>query len=278
MVCDVLAQRQFSVAVQSGEYFKIVEEVFHDLRSLFETLGVCFGPPVAQVAVFVELRALVIEAVGHFVADDHPDGSIVAGVVGIRLEERRLQDAGGETNLVGGGIVVGIDGLRCHQPFVSIDAFVHSLFNVVVTHEAACSEEVFIETEFVVDVQFGIVHPGVGIANFDAEGVEFFVCFLFGFRAHPFLCVDSFAECVLEVADEFRHALFGSFGEVFFHIDFSNRHAKGVVDDVDASFPSRFVLFGAAHGVLIEVEGGFAEAVGEGRGSVVEYLISEINL
>ena len=35
------------------------------------------GPPFAQVALAVELRALIVEAVGHFVSDDYADAAVV---------------------------------------------------------------------------------------------------------------------------------------------------------------------------------------------------------
>ena len=53
-----------------------------------------------QVAVAVVLRALVVEAVADLVADHRADRAVVDGVVGLEVEERRLQDGGGEDDLV----------------------------------------------------------------------------------------------------------------------------------------------------------------------------------
>ncbi len=44
-------------------------------------LAVFRGPPVAQVAVSVELAALIVEAVNDFVTDDHADGAVVHRVI-----------------------------------------------------------------------------------------------------------------------------------------------------------------------------------------------------
>ena len=46
------------------------------------------GPPVAQVALSVELAALVVEAVDDLVSDDHADGAKVHGVIFRGIEDR----------------------------------------------------------------------------------------------------------------------------------------------------------------------------------------------
>ena len=70
------------------------------LRALLELLASASRPPVAQVAVAVELAALVVEAVADLVADHGADRAVVHRVVGVGVEERRLEDRGGEDDLV----------------------------------------------------------------------------------------------------------------------------------------------------------------------------------
>ena len=89
--------------------------------SLAEARLVVGGPPVVQVALAVVLRPLVVEAVTDLVTDDGPDAAVVERRVGVRVEERRLQDRGGEADLVGARVVVGVDVLRVHQPLVAVD-------------------------------------------------------------------------------------------------------------------------------------------------------------
>ena len=68
--------------------------------SASKRLAVLLGPPVAQRAGGVVARALVVEAVPDLVPDDRADAAVVDGVVGLEVEERRLQDAGREDDLV----------------------------------------------------------------------------------------------------------------------------------------------------------------------------------
>ena len=79
------------------------------------------GPPVAEAAALVVLRALVVEMMAEFVADDRADAAIVDRRIGIGIEERRLQDRGGEDDLDHAEIGVGVDRHRGHAPFPAID-------------------------------------------------------------------------------------------------------------------------------------------------------------
>ena len=93
----------------------------HALGAVIELLAVVLGPPVVQVSILVELAALVIETVGEFVADGRSHVAIIGRFVFLVAEERRLQDSGGEVDVVLLGIVVGIDGGRRNLPFALID-------------------------------------------------------------------------------------------------------------------------------------------------------------
>src|SRR5260370_3345285 len=67
----------------------------------FAALVVLFGvfgrPPIAEVAVSVELAALIVESVREFVTDNHADGAIIYGIVHTLLKERRLATSGMKT-------------------------------------------------------------------------------------------------------------------------------------------------------------------------------------
>ena len=68
--------------------------------------------------------------------------AVVDRVVGVRVEERRLQDRRREHDLVELGVVVGVDRLRRHAPFVAIDRLaelgdVAVVFELVRAHHVA---------------------------------------------------------------------------------------------------------------------------------------------
>ena len=54
------------------------------------------------------------------VADHRADSAVVYGVIGLGVEKRRLQDRGWERDVVAGGVVVGVDGLRRGKPLLAV--------------------------------------------------------------------------------------------------------------------------------------------------------------
>jgi alpha-tubulin suppressor-like RCC1 family protein len=91
-VCDVLSQRQLALDVLLGQRLERRVLIGDAAAAVGEPGEVVLLPPVLEVAVGVELRALVIEAVGELVADHHADRAEVGREPAVGTEERRLQD------------------------------------------------------------------------------------------------------------------------------------------------------------------------------------------
>lgn len=119
-VRHVLAQGEPAVETPTGQRF--IGLVLGDqLRAEdVESRAVGIAPPVAQHAVTVEAAAFVVEAMADFMADHGADGAVVQRVVGRDIEKRRLQDGSGKDNLVERGVVVGVDRLWRHCPFLPV--------------------------------------------------------------------------------------------------------------------------------------------------------------
>ena len=93
-VGDVFAERQLAVDFEARQCFVRAVLIDDLLRARLKLFCVFVRPPFVQVAVGVILSPLVVVAVRDFVADDHADRAVVDRVVHLRVEERRLQDAG----------------------------------------------------------------------------------------------------------------------------------------------------------------------------------------
>ena len=104
MVSKVLTQRELTVGLQPGQHLNISEIVDTYVGTLSETFGIAVGPPVAHVAILVIVASLVVEAVGHLMTYHHANSTIVEGIIGISIEERRLEriPAGKQISLVVG--------------------------------------------------------------------------------------------------------------------------------------------------------------------------------
>src|SRR5207237_10110478 len=116
-VGDVLAQGEAAVYVGGAVHHGVGVELGRDAaRAVLKALRVVRGPPVAQVALGGELAALVVDAVGHLVADHGAHAAVVHGVVGGGVEERRLENPGGEGDVVERRAVRRVHGGGGHAP------------------------------------------------------------------------------------------------------------------------------------------------------------------
>ena len=132
--------------------------------ALFERLGVAVGPPVLEVALGVELPPLIVEAVGQLVADHRAGAAEVHRGVRLRVVERRLQDAGGEVDVVLERVVVRVDRRRRHAPTRSCRPACRSCSGCALELERVRALRVA-ERVAAHDAQRAVVAPLVGIAD-----------------------------------------------------------------------------------------------------------------
>ena len=268
MVGDVLAQGELAVGVEVGQHLDGVEVVDEDTSPLLEAGGVVSRPPVLEVAVLVVLAALVVEAVGHLVANDHADGAVVAGVVGRHVKEGVLEYAGGEAYLVGGGVVVGIDGLGRHEPLVAIDGLAGLGEHVVVLEGVGAGDVGPVRV--VLHAEGGVVAPPLGVANLDAEGGEFLEGLGLGFLAHPGEAPDAVAESGLEVSDESFHAGLGLGREVAGDVHLAHGLAEDAINCADGTTPAGLEFLATGESATVKVEVLLDESVTEVAGGPVD--------
>ena len=169
--------------MQSRFDFKRTELVHDAIGSLAELLEVVRRPPHHQIAVGVKLRALIVEAVRHFVTDHRADAAIIKRIVGFRIIERGLQNSGWKNDFVELWVVVSIHRGRRHSPF----SFVHWPANFA---EAALELEfsrghIIVVVGSAADLQRFIVTPLVGVANLLDIRIQLQDCAFARFIAHP---------------------------------------------------------------------------------------------
>ena len=111
LVGDVLTEGEMTVCVGVAGHDDLIELCGQFFGKFIECCCVFFCPPVGEVSVLVELTALVVKSVSHFMADHNTDSTVVLCIVGFGIEVGGLKDSGGEAYFVCGGIVVGVYGL-----------------------------------------------------------------------------------------------------------------------------------------------------------------------
>ena len=224
-------------------------------------------PPVGEVAVAVVLAALVVEAVPDLVPDHRADPAVVRGVVGLGVEERRLQDRGREHDLVHARVVVGVDRLRGHQPLVAVDRLA-DLGQLLVRLPLARPQHVA-EQVVGLHVQRRVVLPRVRVADLGRELGELRQRPLPGRRAHPVERRDALPVRLDEVRDEGDHPLLGRRGEVPLDVELADRLAERALHQRHAALPPLAQLRRARQGAAVEGEvllhHGVVQVVGAGR-------------
>ena len=223
-----------------------------------------------EVTVGVILATLVVEAVGHLVANHHTDGTIIESSVGLGIEEGALQDACREADLIGGWIVVGVDGLRCHMPLVTVNGLAGLVGNPLVVRKEACGHHVLIEALGGIDGQLAVVSPFVGIANLDIELIQLLVGIGLGGVAHPRLGIDALSEADLQVVHQLFHHLLGLGGEVALAVHLAEGLAHGTLHLVSGALPQGIVFLAAAHSLAEEVEVGLTDVISQIRGTALD--------
>ena len=142
------------------------------------------------------------------VADDRADRAVVDRRVRVRIEEGRLQDAGGEDDLVLEPAVVGVHRLRGHRP-TSCDPPAcrdPPADSPIRTASLRCTLPYRSAASI---VRLRVVAPLVGIADHHVHLRQLLERGLLGRGAHPVVAADAVAHRRLQVGDQLLHHRLG---------------------------------------------------------------------
>src|SRR4029079_15493990 len=115
-IADVLTECESTIDVDAGLDLVAIELVYDARGTLFKLLAVVLCPPRKQISFAVELAAGIVESVGDLMADHTADSAVIDRIVGRRVKERRLQDAGRERDVVVRAVVACVDSWRRKAP------------------------------------------------------------------------------------------------------------------------------------------------------------------
>ena len=153
--------------------------------------------------------------------NDGADTAVIQRIVAVRIKKWRLQDPGGENNLVLLGIVICIDRRRSHVPLAAVDGFADlgqiAIELVHVPAQAICY------VRPALNAKRRVVLPFIGVADFGGESRELRQRRRAGFRAHPRQCREITAKCSDEVIYHLQRFRLGVCGKMLGYIDLSER-------------------------------------------------------
>ena len=108
------------------------------------------------------------------------------------------------------------------------------------------------------------------------ESIQFFVRFHLGAVAHPVLCVDTLAQCHLQVLHQFHHTFLGCSREVFFHVHFAYQLTQHTVYRTYGTFPARLIYLTTRQYLAIEIETGSHEVIAQARSGCIEQIVFQV--
>ncbi len=210
----------------------------------------------------------------HLVADHPADAAIVHRRVGVRIEIGRLQDRRWEDDLVEEGVVIGVDGLWGHSPFVAIGGAPQPrrLAPPVPRHRPG----VIAHGIAGADVEGRIVPPAVGIAHLHPQLVEFSQGGRPGLRRHPGGVFDPRPIGGAQGLHQGCDLRLGPGGEVAAHIEPAHRLAQGCVHGAGGPLPPLALLGLAGKGAAIEAEGQVVERPRQQVGHAIQMVEGQI--
>src|ERR1017187_5525800 len=251
-VADALTQHQFAIVVNAGLDEVVVELIHYAGAALLELLQIAVRPPVSQAPLVIVLRALVVEAMRNLMADDHPDRAVVDGVGGVVIKARRLQDAGGENDLVPERVVVGVRGRRRHAPAAAVHRSADC--EAVVFHDEMSAGEIVFEESTGADIDRAVVLPVVGIADLGIEGGDLGHRSLLGLVAHPRAAENVVPHSQKQVPHHLLRARLGLRREIFFRIPLAQGFTQELIGGFHATLPAGLYLCLAAQVLAEESE------------------------
>ncbi len=152
----------------------------------------------------------------HLVPDDAADRAVVDGIVSVRIEERRLQDGGWEYDFIERRVVVGVDGLRGHVPFVTVGRLAQpSLLAPPV--EFAGTRGVA-EGVAGTDQQGRVIAPFIRIADLGSKGGKLLQRDFLRVGAHPGKLLNIVSIRRAQALDQRKDLLLGALRKVTLHI------------------------------------------------------------
>ena len=217
-----------------------------------ESVGILLGPPILEVALGVELAALVVEAVRQLVADGGAGVAVVGRVVHLRIVERRLQHAGRKIDVVHLRVVVGVDRGRRHPPLAAIYRLA-DLGELAAVFEEIATRGV---ARIVVrrDDDGTVVAPLVRVTDLIHHAMEFIERLLFGRAAHPGELLDVGFHGLFDLARHGDRAGFGLGGKCLFHEHLAKSLAEVPIYAFHTALPARLHLFHVAQVLAVEIE------------------------
>ena len=189
---------------------------------------------------------------GNLMPDHHANRAIVHGIQRVQIKRWRLQNAGGEHDLIHQRVVVCIRCRRRHAPTPAIHRLADQ--RPVVRFHKFPSRNHVLEESIPPDLHVAVVLPLVRIPDLRIERRDLRHRLLFRVLAHPRTRKDVVAHRCQKISHHLLHARLGLRRKIFLHIFFSQRFPQKLIAGFRAALPARLHLADARKVFAVECE------------------------
>ena len=194
--------------------------------------------------------------------DDDAYGTVIDGIVSIRIVERRLEYRSRETYLVGRRIIVRIYRLRTHEPFPPVHRL-PEFRQIVLSIPVHCLDDILIVRQRRVYLHRTVVFPFVRISYLYRKVGKFFLSLSLGLLRHPVESGDMLAQGCLDIRHHHRHPLLVLRRKIPVDIHLAYSFGQYAVGNGHRPLPARLRLLHACHLFLEEVERSHIEIIAQ---------------
>ena len=214
----------------------------------------------------------------HLVTNYYADSTIVCCVVGLWVEEWRLQDGCREVDAVEEWVVECVNSLWCASHLGLVNRLMPVFAEHGCTRLLNDADIVLYQVLAFANVN-KLLHvlPLVGITHIDIHSVQFLQCFSLGRIAHPCVLLQTIFECLLQVFNQTDHTLFARLREVLLSIQFAYGLAQVAADYANSALPSGLLLLYTCNN-LVGLELTIAEFVRKKSAKGLDYMQFHIRL
>lgn len=99
LISNILTKSESSVGIYTGSNLNSIKLFNKTICKRIESFRVIFCPPVIKITIFVKLTTAVVKTMSCLMTDYDTDGTIILGIVSIRIKVRRLKYGSRETYL-----------------------------------------------------------------------------------------------------------------------------------------------------------------------------------
>ena len=175
--------------------------------------------------------------------NDSTDSTIISCIIHCWIEERRLENSCREVNTIGCWVIVSINRLWSHVPFLLINRLTPAFSNTILHSCFLYSLHVFNQWLIVINHENAIhILPFIRITDLNIKCLQLLYGFFLCCSSHPCVLFDTLCKSILEVLHQCNHTLLTALREVFLYVELTYSLTHDTLYERQSTLPTWLLL------------------------------------